>query len=610
VAVRSYALFNRYSGFADHFNTVGLIFFIFWLAVLSLALKSLRPTLALTSGEFAIIYAMLMVATALPTMGFGGYFLPLVAGLRYYASPENGWAELLWRNLPGWIAPRNEETIRWLFEGMPAGASIPWGTWMPCFFMWSSFMLAFFLVSVGLMSLFHRQWAERERLVYPLATVPLCLADSLESPRRSLFTNTLFWCGLVVAAGVALYNFSVQFFDLQGVLSVLNLRQRIRFPRFGLSTGVGVDFLVIGLSYLVTLDVLFSIWFFHAVTMVERGVFNMFAVDAGMRSQPHAAGGPLLASQQAGALLFFVAASVWIGRKYLASKVRQALRGERDAEWELMSPRAALLCILLGGVYMGGFIHSTGLPSGWAATFLVLALCLFFGTSRLLAQTGIGRLRAPCATAPLFSSFFGTARFEPSGIGSLGLTFIWAGDIQLFVMGTSAHALKLCGQKATRPRYVLGAMLVAFAVGMAVTLGSYIWLGYNYGLVHGYRWYFVMSPNYHWGWVANTIRSPLKAQAASIGFLGGGAVAAAIVSFAYYRLPGFPLHPVGMAIAMTNTVRIDWSSMFLTWLFKLGIVHYGGGALYRKLLPIFLGFILGSCVGVGFNSLMGAFIPD
>ena len=45
-----------------------------------------------------------MVATVLPTMGFGGYFIPLLAGVFYYATPENNWRELLWDHIPDWAA--------------------------------------------------------------------------------------------------------------------------------------------------------------------------------------------------------------------------------------------------------------------------------------------------------------------------------------------------------------------------------------------------------------------------------------------------------------------------------------------------------------------------
>ena len=79
VSVRTYVLYGNYTGLADHFNTIGVIFAIFWLAVVSLLLRLVHPVLRLSPTNFALIYAGLMVATVLPSMGFGGYFLPLIA---------------------------------------------------------------------------------------------------------------------------------------------------------------------------------------------------------------------------------------------------------------------------------------------------------------------------------------------------------------------------------------------------------------------------------------------------------------------------------------------------------------------------------------------------
>jgi len=84
-------------------------------------------------------------------------------------------------------------------------------------------------------------------------------------------------------------------------------------------------------------------------------------------------------------------------------------------------------------------------------------------------------------------------------------------------------------------------------------------------------------------------------------------VAAAVLSVAYYRLPFWPLHPAGLAVAMTNTVCIDWFSIFLAWGVKAMTLKYGGLSLYRKVLPLFLGLILGSCLGVGTGSVIGSF---
>ena len=101
-SVRTYVLYGNYTGLTDHFNTIGVIFLIFWIVVISLILRLLHPLLGLSPANFALIYAALMVAVVLPSMGFGGYFIPLIAGAFYYATPENNWSDLLWPHIPHW----------------------------------------------------------------------------------------------------------------------------------------------------------------------------------------------------------------------------------------------------------------------------------------------------------------------------------------------------------------------------------------------------------------------------------------------------------------------------------------------------------------------------
>ena len=44
-SVRTYVLYGNYTGLTDHFNTVGVIFLIFWIVVVALALHLLHPLL-------------------------------------------------------------------------------------------------------------------------------------------------------------------------------------------------------------------------------------------------------------------------------------------------------------------------------------------------------------------------------------------------------------------------------------------------------------------------------------------------------------------------------------------------------------------------------------
>ena len=604
LAVRSYVLFDRYSGFADHFNTVGVIFLLFWTTLASLALKRLGMRWALSPQGLALIYAMMMIATVLPTMGFGGYFLPIVAGVRYYASPDNEYATHILPHLPTWIAPQDPEVVRQLFEGMPPGGTIPWHLWLGPLVWWSSFMLAFFFLSVGLVSLVHYQWDENERLRFPLAVVPMALTGSVEGGTKNILRSKLLWVGFAVSAAIPLWNFAIRYFQLVGV-SPIRLSTSIFIP--GLDTGflLRLDLLVVGLSYLVDVDVLLSVCVFHWLAKVQQAGMLRFGIEQGVAAQPHANGGVLMANQQIGALIFFVLYGVWLGRRYLWNMMRMAWRNEWDGRG-VAAPRACLIMVVLGLGYMIGFVHATGLGMTWTLVLMLLGLFMFVGTARLLAQTGISRLRAAYGPGCMLAGLVGTQAFSPAAMGAIGLTFVWSADVQLFVMGTAPHGLKVCQDRGVRGRTTLIWMTVAMLVGLVVVCYSYISLGHHHGLIDGFGWYYVRSPQYHWGWVKGAIQNPGVAEPRAWGFLGLGGGMAALLTLAYYRIPGWPLHPVGLAISMVNTVAIDWAGIFACMLVKYNVIRYGGPALYRKLLPLFLGLILGTCVGVG----TGAFVSS
>ena len=603
LGVRSYVLFDRYSGFADHFNTVGVIFLLFWVTLAVLGLKWLGLG-TLSPQGLSLVYAMMMIATVLPTMGFGGYFLPIVAGARYYASPDNQWAQNILPHLPTWISPQDPEVVRQLFEGMPRGGRIPWELWIMPLVIWSSFMLAFFFVSVGLVSLVHYQWDENERLRFPLAVVPLVLTGSVAGPARNILRSRLLWVGFAAAAAIPLWNFVVGYYQVPG-LTPLRLSTSVFIP--GLEAGflLRLDLLVVGLSYLVDVDVLLSVCAFHWLAVVQNALMVRFGVEQGIGGQVCAAGGVLMANQQTGALIFFVAFSMWLARHYLWGMVRMAWHNNWDGRG-VVSPRACLVMVAVGLAYMIAFVHVTGLRLTWTLVFMLLALCMFVGTTRLLAQTGVSRMRAAYSPASMMAGLVGTQAFSSSEIGALGLTFVWASDIQLFVMGTASHALKVCQERRVRGRTVLLLMTLAMVVGLIVVCYSYISLGHHYGLINGFGWYYHRSVLYHWGWVNGAMVSPTAAEPRAWGFLGLGGALAGLLTLAYYRIPGWPLHPVGLAISMINTVAIDWAGIFLCLVIKYNVIRYGGPKLYRLLLPLFLGLILGTCVGIG----LGAFVSS
>ena len=86
------------------------VFFVFALLI-NAALALLSPIFILSRSELAMVYIMAMLATSIPTIGFTENLLPIIAGLYYYATPENKWQELIHPHAPKWIAPQDMEAI-------------------------------------------------------------------------------------------------------------------------------------------------------------------------------------------------------------------------------------------------------------------------------------------------------------------------------------------------------------------------------------------------------------------------------------------------------------------------------------------------------------------
>lgn len=59
----------------------------------------------------------------------------------------------------------------------------------------------------------------------------------------------------------------------------------------------------------------------------------------------------------------------------------------------------------------------------------------------------------------------------------------------------------------------------------------------------------------------------------------------------------FPFHPLGFLLATSyGPSPYYWSSVFLAWIAKTLVLSIGGAGTYRRLVPLFLGLVLGSAM--------------
>ena len=128
-------------------------------------------------GELATIYIMMIVACAIPSWGFAMNLIPLMAGFFYYATPENSWSELIHPHLREWMVVKDPNAVWNLFEGAGREESVAWAIWSPPLLSWCLLAVTIYFVTLCILVVLRRQWLERERLLFPLATLPLELCQ-------------------------------------------------------------------------------------------------------------------------------------------------------------------------------------------------------------------------------------------------------------------------------------------------------------------------------------------------------------------------------------------------------------------------------------------------
>src|SRR5262249_19945273 len=65
-----------------------------------------------------------------------------------------------------------------------------------------------------------------------------------------------------------------------------------------------------------------------------------------------------------------------------------------------------------------------------------------------------------------------------------------------------------------------------------------------------------------------------------------------LLDFIRFRIPSFPLHPAGYALAMNFGLDYFWFGLVLVWLIKLFVERYYGLKGHEKLQQVALGIIL------------------
>ncbi|MFP6642647.1 MAG: DUF6785 family protein [Candidatus Latescibacterota bacterium] len=552
---------------------------------------------ALQPAELLTVLMMGLVATSIP-LWIVGYLLAILAAPYYAATPENDWANLVHPYLPAWAIPQNEgDAMRWFFEGMPAGQSIPYAVWIGPLSWWLSLILTVYFVCFCVVTILRRQWVEREKLPFPLMELPRGLVEEDGQP---LLRSAAFRAGCALSAALILYdiigNFHPGFPQIdvgRGPVFQIDpdfpdLHMNLRLP-------------VLGFMFLASTQISFSIWVFYLVAFVQEGVTNMIGYEVSS-ADPFVWGMQSLSWQSWGAFTVMVLLSLWMGRQHVTAVFRHAFSrtGSLDDRREMMSYRIAVYGLLAGLAYVVWWLQRLGMELPIACLFVFGVMVAYIGITRLVIQTGLFYLTTPVVSQAFTLAITGTG-IAPPNLVALCLSYTWFGDVQSIFMTSVAHATRL-GERGGRSRLLGLAIGLAVVVGFGAAICFLLYLCYRYGGGNFVSWIYragAGAGGMAFDSVAGHLVNPSPTDWTKLSYFGIGAVVYAGLAACQYRFYWWPLHPAGFPVGTLWMIRDIALSIVLAWAIKTAVLHYGGIGAYRRVRPFFLGLVVGFFLGVG-----------
>ena len=561
-----------------------------------------KRSLALNRAELIMIYIMLLIVSALCTMGFSEQFLPMITALFYFATPENKWQEQLFPFLGDHNIMVNDGNRNSSFyEGLNNSNSIPWESWVAPFGWWSIFFLALYLCMVSISVILRRQWTERERLSYPLTQVAIDIIreEDSKSTWNGFIKNKLMWYGASLPIIFGSLNAFHRYDPSFPLLKLLWF-----FPFVGQQIiQISISFAMIGFSYFIHTNIAAGIWIFHLLSKFQKE----FLFLIGMKSEQTISYGvsqmPLMAYQGVGALIMMVIIGFWIGRNHFLDVFKKAIgiAPNVDDSDEIISYRAAVFGCIGGILTMSSWLWIMGTKLWVALLFVLTAILIFIGITRIVSEAGLAAVRTPMIAPDLLTLGLGTTLVGSGSVWNFSLAYIWAADVRVFVMANCSNGLKLIEEMPLNlRRKIFGAVMLSLFIG---AMGS-IWMIFNMAYQHGginlNSWFFKSAPAVAYNFAQRHVDSTVGIYWPGWGFFAGGGVTMFLLTVARQRFLWWPIHPIGFPIGGNYLMEKVWFSVFLAWFLKIILMRYGGANFFKKSQKFFLGLIAGQFMCSGF----------
>ena len=577
--------------------------------------KRFLPQLALSQGELLVIYVMLSVASATAGHSMMEILVSTLGHAFWFATPENDWKDLFWRYIPSWLAVADKGVLLGYYEGDSTLYTKPnLLGWLTPVLNWSAFLFTMLFVMVCITVIVRRPWTEDEKLAYPIIQLPARMTS------EGFFTNRLMWIAFGLVATFDIINGLHHVFP--AIPSVYEKAYRFRFTEKPFSAmgwlRLGIYPFVLGIGFLIPLDLLFSSWFFFWVWKGQQILGSVAGLEG--------TGYPYVNYQGFGAYMGIFLIAVWRGRKYLQNlsgvetdflsndRTKPVARNEVEGGStenpvnaqtrpnepqgiikKPMSPRTLVLALIAGVAFLTFFCLRAGM-SLWA-------ILIFFGLY-FAFSTAVSRMRAELGspmhdlhyTGPerVMVAAVGTRKLGPNNLSMFSFFWFFTRTFDSHPMPHQLEGFKLASTSGIRSRVMLFAILAALFVGILSQFWALISVPYRLGAVHEMSRVPIIYGSEPWTQLQKWLTNPLSPDYWALGFTGIGLLFALFLMLMRMKFFWFPFHPAAYATVCGSwAVNYIWFSLGIVWVLKLVLLKYGGINVHRKAMPFFLGLILG-----------------
>ncbi len=565
------------------------------MVALNAPLRRLAPRLAFSEGELVVFFSMQAVMCAMASEWLD-VVAPNIYSYGLFADRNPRYQTYVLPYVRDWLFFKSADGLTAFGGGGKPGLFLSeLGMWLPKIFAWTGIVSLVGFAMLCINSLLRDEWVNREHLAFPIVQLPLAMVKGGgDSP---FWRNRFLWGGFFAMFAIDMLN---GFSFLYPALPRFNVRfLGDALPYFSSPpwnqvgwTPIGIFPFMAALGFLMPTDLLFSAIFFFFFRKFQQ----VIAASLGYEQGVFGGGGlvpsaPYFSEQSWGAFFGLFVTAIWVARPYLKEVWGEIVEGAKGENARRQVPHRFAFGGLVGSILgLGGVGVAIGLPPLFVVGYTLLFLAFSVAMTRLRAQLGAPTHEmAFMGPTQLLVDFHGTPGLSSALLTQTVTTFHFMNRIhRTHPMPTQLEGLYAAERSGVSQRGMFFALTLATVAGTLIGHLIRVYLGYRY------------VPGDSGGDTANVIATltgtPRPPNPSAMAAVGVGFVFVLLLDFVRFRVPGFPFHPAGYALAMNFGVDYYWFGLLIVLIVKVFVQRYYGLAGYDKLRHLAFGLILGEFV--------------